>query len=1009
MRARILISCLALLLVSAAPAAATTYYVSAAGSDANSGTAANDAWASIARVNSQVFGPGDQVLFEGGKTFAGHLYFDPDDVGAPASPIVVSSYGSGRATIAATTSHAILVYNTSGFRITNMNVVGPGRDVNRSSSGILVYADLPGDVLLPFIQIDRVTATRFGRFGVEIGSFANRTGFRDVRITRVVADENGLGGIFTYAAVRAVHQNVYVGHSSAAFNSGFGDLEVSSGNGINLSGVDGGVIEYSVAHDNGARSMAGSGPVGIWTYASNNIVIQFSESYRNTTGNTKDGGGFHLDISTSNSVMQYNYSHDNAGAGFMLAHKLDDLTHTGNIIRWNVSQNDARRNNYASIHLWGRIRNAVIHNNTVFLSAGPSIARAMHGRNNTIETLDFENLRISNNIFVTTGSLALVDFSNSSLDNSTGVRLEGNAYWTSGGAFRINWRGTVYTSLEAFRAATGQEQVNGSPVGLVADPQLAAIGTGPSFGNATMIAGLWQYRLAPTSQLIDAGIDLAALGIAVGARDYFGSPARTFGPDIGAHEFASECSWSVSPASFDASAAGGSGDVTVWGSAEDCGWAALPSASWLSAGTVAGSGPGVVPFSVAPNSGAARTGTIKIANRTVTISQAGNTEAPPPPPPPPAGWSGGDIGGPAFEGSASSDGSSFTLSAAGTDIWNADDQFFFLSQQVTGDFELTTRVTGVENVHAWTKAGLMMRETLTAGSRHASVFVSAAKGIAMQYRASTSGASAQAAITGGAAPRWIRVTRQGSTFRTFVGSADGTSWTQLGSVNIAMAATIHVGLALTSHDAARLATATFEGTLGRALETAPPPPPPPTGVWGSADIGAVGRAGSAVETEGGYRVSASGADIWNNADAFHFVRQFAAGDWDVDATVTAVDFVHAWTKAGVMIRETLDAGSKHAAMYVSPGKGMSFQYRTSTNGSSGAGVGVAGVAPQRLRISRRGATFTGYYQAADGSWVQVGTVTISMGANVYVGLALTSHDNTRLANAEFADVVLTPR
>jgi hypothetical protein len=223
-----------------------------------------------------------------------------------------------------------------------------------------------------------------------------------------------------------------------------------------------------------------------------------------------------------------------------------------------------------------------------------------------------------------------------------------------------------------------------------------------------------------------------------------------------------------------------------------------------------------------------------------------------------------------------------------------------------------------------------------------------------------------------------------------------------------MSSTIQVGLALTSHDPARLATANFEATAGELLETAPPPPPPPTGVWGSADIGAVALAGSAAATEGGYRVSASGADIWNNADAFHFVRQYAAGDWDVDATVTSVEFVHAWTKAGVMIRESLEPGSKHAAMYVSPGKGLSFQYRTATNGASGAAAGIAGVAPQRIRITRRGNTLTGYRQASDGSWLQVGTVTMSMATNVYIGLAVTSHDNTRVANAEFADVVLTP-
>jgi len=82
------------------------------------------------------------------------------------------------------------------------------------------------------------------------------------------------------------------------------------------------------------------------------VVIQFNESYDNRTGGPADGGGFDLDSGTSNSILQYNYSHANDGAGFMLAHGRTDRLHAGNIVRYNVSQNDGRKNKYGGIHLW---------------------------------------------------------------------------------------------------------------------------------------------------------------------------------------------------------------------------------------------------------------------------------------------------------------------------------------------------------------------------------------------------------------------------------------------------------------------------------------------------------------------------------------------------------------------------------------------------------------------------------------------------------------------------------
>jgi phosphatidylserine/phosphatidylglycerophosphate/cardiolipin synthase-like enzyme/regulation of enolase protein 1 (concanavalin A-like superfamily) len=174
------------------------------------------------------------------------------------------------------------------------------------------------------------------------------------------------------------------------------------------------------------------------------------------------------------------------------------------------------------------------------------------------------------------------------------------------------------------------------------------------------------------------------------------------------------------------------------------------------------------------------------------------------------GWTTQDIGGVAAAGSASLSGSTFTVKGSGADIWGTADEFRFVYKTLTGDGSITARVGSLTNQNAWSKAGVMMRETLTPGSKHATMFVSAAKGLAFQRRTSTNGTSASTAGAASAAPYWVRVTRSGSTFRAYQ-SADGSSWTLIGSATMNMTATIYVGLAVTSHADGALTTATFTG------------------------------------------------------------------------------------------------------------------------------------------------------------------------------------------------------
>ena len=112
----------------------------------------------------------------------------------------------------------------------------------------------------------------------------------------------------------------------------------------------------------------------------------------------------------------------------------------------------------------------------------------------------------------------------------------------------------------------------------------------------------------------------------------------------------------------------------------------------------------------------------------------------------------------------------------------------------------------------WTKAGVMIRDSIDPASAHAFMLVSVGRGLALQYRPSTGAATAHVSGGTGTAPRWVRLTRAGSTLTGSV-STNGTTWTTVGQVNVTLGASVWVGLAVSSHDAASLSTATFDNVI----------------------------------------------------------------------------------------------------------------------------------------------------------------------------------------------------
>jgi endonuclease/exonuclease/phosphatase family metal-dependent hydrolase len=198
----------------------------------------------------------------------------------------------------------------------------------------------------------------------------------------------------------------------------------------------------------------------------------------------------------------------------------------------------------------------------------------------------------------------------------------------------------------------------------------------------------------------------------------------------------------------------------------------------------------------------------------------------------PSGWSTVDIGAVGAAGDASGTLDALTVSGAGADVWGTADAFRFVYRSLTGDGSIVTQVTSEQRVADWTKAGVMMRETLTAGSRQAFMLVSPGKGLAFQRRTAAKGSSTNTAGGAGTAPYFVMVTRAGSTF-TASKSLDGVNWTKVGSDTIPMAETIYVGVAVSSHVARSVATASFSSTAvvpaREVVVTDPPPPPAATG------------------------------------------------------------------------------------------------------------------------------------------------------------------------------------
>jgi regulation of enolase protein 1 (concanavalin A-like superfamily) len=364
----------------------------------------------------------------------------------------------------------------------------------------------------------------------------------------------------------------------------------------------------------------------------------------------------------------------------------------------------------------------------------------------------------------------------------------------------------------------------------------------------------------------------------------------------------------------------------------------------------------------------------------------------------PDNWDQGTVGD-TILGAASHENGTFTVKGSGADIWGTSDEFHWANMLVQGDFEFIARVGSVENVNRWVKAGLMVRNHNLPNAAHASVFATPGRGIAFQRRRSEAATSVHTAGPALTAPVWLRLVRFGNEFTAYSRRTTSDPWTRIGSDTIPVHEIATVGLVVSSHVDGRLATATFD-----SVSITPPRR------WVGADVSGASTvfAGSHVDSGGTVTVRNRGRDIWGTSDEFRFAYMPMSGDGSIVARVAGIENTDAWAKAAVMIRESTAPGSRHAMTLVSAAKGLALQYRPETDGTSLSASFNPSSGLRWVRLVRQGNVFISSVSSDGVTWHEVARPTITMGSNVLVGLAVTSHNASAYTTGVFDNITIVP-
>ncbi len=517
----------------------TTYYVSPAGNDANNGLTPGTAWQSLLNVYLNLLGPGsllpgDSILMEGSQVHSsnGVMYFNAANAGNRTDQVYIGSYGTGKAIIDAGNNFGMFFDNAGGITIENL-IITSSNAGGSSSSGIYFLTSSPTDQL-EAITIKSVEVFNFIDGGFTMGTYGTGTrgGYKDVLIEDCEFYNNGEHGVKIYGEPDPTgynHQNIVVRNSQVHDNPGNpSTTKINTGHGIVVSQAEDILIEGVIAFRNGSDiASTTKGPMSIWIYDVSDGIIQRCESYETQTdaapdGTLMGGGGIGIDGGSKNCVIQYCYTHDNEGPGYLIDNYDAAKSTDGVTVRFNISEDDVRNGIYGAIYCHkdpsAALTNLNIYHNTIFTSATPgasSPAACLRFGVPGIEASAFGNILYSDG-----GPLVFAENSAASP-----LTIQYNLYFASGSTPIFSQNGVNYVGLASWQTATGHELVGGSSVALTTDPLLTDPGNGGTVGDPNQLVNLTAYQLTSSSTLSTDGINVkTALGVDPGPQDFFGLP-----------------------------------------------------------------------------------------------------------------------------------------------------------------------------------------------------------------------------------------------------------------------------------------------------------------------------------------------------------------------------------------------------------------------------------------------------------------------------------------------------
>lgn len=459
-------------------------------------------WNTLEPVNARTFEPGDAILLKRGSTCTGQQLF-PKGSGTEGNPVTVDTYGSGakpKLAGAGQVTDVVRLSDQQFWEIRNLDISNKGEaaDTRRGVHITRTDSGTGRHYLLSGLDIHDVNGNRTKKdddasAGIffEVLGHTEPTSFDDVVIednTVRTVDRYGIH-FWTRWMERPELANANCGDTCGSWTPQTNvvirgnDVSDIGGDAIVPHHTEGALVEHNKVDGFREREPEHCA-AGVWGWNTQSALYQYNEV---SGGKSEcDGQGFDLDESNIKTVYQYNYSHDNEG-GFLLLCNGEGSTTDGNVVRYNISQNDGGQ---LFDMVCGKITNTRIHNNTFYLSKPVDIINNANGSTG-------ENAAFSNNIFhVDTGEARYVN------------------------------AGTLAFDSNVFHGTHPAGEPD-DPAKLTSDPLLTAPGTATSRTDAD------GYRLRAGSPALANGRVMTAPG----TLDYFGNPLTPgCAPDRGAHQ-----------------------------------------------------------------------------------------------------------------------------------------------------------------------------------------------------------------------------------------------------------------------------------------------------------------------------------------------------------------------------------------------------------------------------------------------------------------------------------------